>query len=514
MATINHVFVLMLENQSFDRLLGLSGIKGTDAALHQVRAIDGSNTSMSNSYLGQPYFVKEGAPWSLSSDPNHEFEDVFEQLTGQESKDFTPGQPYPTPTNSGFVQNFVNAKPKPGDLGDIMSGYTPDQLPVLNALAKEFAVCDRWFSSMPGPTWPNRFFLHGGSSGGLDHSPTLAETASWEAGVPGGFAFQNGSIFDKLKSANLPFRFYRGHNFLTDDYPIVSALRGITPSQSHSITDFKNDLNNNYTPFYTFIEPSYGNILNNTYAGGTSQHPMDDVRGGEWLIKQTYEALRNSPVWESSLLLITWDEHGGFFDHVIPPAAVIPGDHPQAGGGTFWDWLKSLLSIGGKKSGGINKHGFTFNQYGVRVPALVVSPWVPKNTVDGTVYDHSTIPATLRALKNQLPSLTKRDEQANNVLSLLSLEQTRKDTPLTLPSPGEIATPIIPPTLSAEAQPLDHGSIPGFAYLALRNNLDGVTTKQQRLEIRHGYQGLQTHDDLRKFFESAREAKSTKPKIK
>lgn len=502
MPTINHVFVLMLENQSFDRLLGLSGIQGMDPSTNQMRAINGSNTSMFNTYQGTSYFVKEGAPWSLTSDPNHEFEDVFEQLTGKDFSNFNPRNPYPTPTNTGFVQNFVKAKPKPTDLGDIMSGYTSDQLPVITALAKEFAVCDCWFSSMPGPTWPNRFFLHGGSSGGLDHSPSLAETASWEAGVPGGFAFQNGSIFDKLKSANLPFRFYRGHNFLTDDYPIVSALRDITPSQSHSITDFENDLNNNYTPFYTFIEPSYGNILNNTFAGGTSQHPMDDVCGGEKLIKQVYEAIRKSPVWESSLLLITWDEHGGFFDHVIPPIAIPPGDRTQTPGGSFWEKLLSFLGV--KKKNNINQHGFTFNQYGVRVPALVISPWIPKNTVDGTLYDHATIPATLRALQNQLPSLTQRDAKANHVLPLLSLAQPRTDAPLTLPdTAGEV--PTVSPQISVVSpQAIDHGSIPGFAYLALRNNLDGVTAKQKRDGINKSFKDLQSHTDLKKYFEESR----------
>src|SRR5260221_6735700 len=138
MATINHVFVLMLENQSFDRLLGLSGITGTDPVLKKERPIDGSNTSMKNTCNGATYYVKAGAPWSMTSDPNHEFEDVFEQLTGKDIKKFNPGQPYPTPTNIGFVQNF--AKLNPGNLGDIMSEYTPEQLPIINALANEFAI--------------------------------------------------------------------------------------------------------------------------------------------------------------------------------------------------------------------------------------------------------------------------------------------------------------------------------------------------------------------------------------
>ena len=111
---------------------------------------------------------------------------------------------------------------------------------------------------------------------------------------------------------------------------------------------------------------------------------------GEELIKATHEAIRNSPVWNNSLLIITWDEHGGFYDHVFPGAAPAPADGAPT---TF------------------NRHGFTFDLYGPRVPAIVVSPLIPRNQVDHRLYDHASIPATLESLFDIAP-LTQRDSNA------------------------------------------------------------------------------------------------------
>jgi phospholipase C len=107
--------------------------------------------------------------------------------------------------------------------------------------------------------------------------------------------------------------------------PQVSALKGVTLLDANSLTHFAADLQRPYTCQYTFIEPNYGDITS-SYRGGSSQHPMDDVYGGEGLIKAVYEAIRNSPVWDTSLLIITYDEHGGFYDSVKPPAATPPND--------------------------------------------------------------------------------------------------------------------------------------------------------------------------------------------
>ena len=188
-----------------------------------------------------------------------------------------------------------------------------------------------------------------------------------------------------------------------------------------------------YTEFYTFIEPNFGksffarqpwqkgiareDLAGPTYKGGSSQHPEDDPSGGEGLIKAVYEAIRRSPVWNTSLLVIVYDEHGGFYDSVKPGRAVPPGDLPPRG------------------QPALNSRGFDFSHYGVRVPAVVVSPLIPKGKVDPTVYDHASILATLERLLGMGP-LTKRDARANDVLHLLTESTPRTDCPTTLASPA------------------------------------------------------------------------------
>lgn len=132
---------------------------------------------------------------------------------------------------------------------------------------------------------------------------------------------------------------------------------------------------------YVFIEPDYGNILPSTsedFTCGNSQHPLDDITRGEKLIKDTYEAIRNSPHWNRSLLIITYDEHGGFYDHVPPVGATPPGD----------DWTDPRQ----------NKQGFDFSLLGVRVPTVIVSPLIPRGTSDHTQYDHTSVLKTLDSL--------------------------------------------------------------------------------------------------------------------
>jgi phospholipase C len=205
-----------------------------------------------------------------------------------------------------------------------------------------------------------------------------------------------------------------------------------------------------YPWLYTWIEPNYGNVANGTYEGGNSQHPMDGVTQGEALIKETYEAIRNSPHRNTSLLIVTWDEHGGFYDHVAPPKAVVPGDTQP-----------------GSK---YNRYHFTFGQYGVRVPAVIVSPLIPANLIDHRVYDHSSIPATIEAVFGLTP-LTKRDAAANNLTPLLSLGTPRTDAPTSLPAP---ATPVVPQVARRAPSPestVDSGNLAAFLHVATRQDL-------------------------------------------
>ena len=451
---IKNVFVLMLENHSFDNMLAMSGIPGLVAA----------TTANSNSYNGTVYPVVKGAPTAMPSDPGHEFLDVVEQLGGAGAS-YPKGGAYPPINNSGFASNYATTtsegKPPPeADIGQIMACFnTQTQLPVMYQLATTFTVCDHWYSSLPGPTWPNRFFVHGASSNGLDHSPSNGELFEWETFH--GFSYPNGSIYDALKAAGVPYRLYiDSHNIFSDDpgngsefgrIPQVSSLKGIFATEVHSVSDLTADLLGDYPYQYTFIEPNYGNVRGN-YAGGSSQHPMDDVYGGEGLIKAVYQAIRNSPLWESSLLIVTYDEHGGYYDSVAPGPAPAPADG---------------------SSSKLNKYGFTFQQYGVRVPALVISPWVGAG-VDHTVYDHSSVLATLEKLFGLKP-LTQRDANANDVTPLF-LGSARTDCPTVLNSP---APPTAKPAMSKvdaeamDAQPIpDHGNFPGFLAILLKTQLE------------------------------------------
>ena len=345
-----------------------------------------------------------------------------------------------------------------------MKCYDPSQLPVLNALAREFVVCDNWHAPMPGPTWPNRMFVHGASAGGLDHSPTTLEIVTWE--TVNHFAFPNGSIFDALQAKGVSRRLYAG-----DDFPMVAVLRNLSLGDIRHYAYFPADLSEaNYPYSYVFIEPSY-DVLHD-YKAGTSQHPLGDVTRGETLIKTTYESIRNSPVWPSSMLIITWDEAGGFYDHAIPPAAVAPGDTTP--------------------TSQLNKNHFTFEQYGPRVPAVVISPLIPGNRIDHRVYDHSSVPATLEGLFGLNP-LTKRDAQANRLTDLVSLG-TPRDTPATLPNAGAAAPASTPvPSLVAAAPPVNatpvarpaapanDGTLPGVIQSAMRQQLQALPAQRDAI---------------------------------
>lgn len=476
---INHVFVLMLENRSFDNLLGFSGITGMDAVTGGPTRINGLSGAENNMLDGKTYFTAHPAPPSMPVDPGHEFTDTLLQLTGTANYDAASG--YPAVNCSGFVDDYVNSSTAhegqaTTDFGDIMLGFAPGQLPVLNALAREFAVCDNWFASMPGPTWPNRFFLHAASSGGLDHSPTTGEILVWQN--LGGVDFAGGTIFDQLRAKfDNPYRLYRGENFLSDDFPGVAALKGINALDCHPISDLAGDISADYQWPYTFIEPSYGDVLNNTYYGGASMHPMDNPAGGEKLIKQVYETIRNSPVWEKSLLIIAWDEHGGFYDHVRPPQGAAPGD------GIIRD--------------GMNTYGFDFKQYGVRVPAVICSPLISKNSIDHRLYDHSSVSATLHELF-QTDLLTERDRQANSLLPLLQMESSpRTDCLTALPQPLTAITPaaLITPV---EAITANHGSLPGFLHAALKTDLD-ISPAEQHPAIKAKFDAISSQLDARNY---------------
>jgi phospholipase C len=434
---IRHIFVLMLENRSFDHMFGYSGISGIDAHTGQPTAVNGltgqdySNRCQPN--LGTNVLTSQSSPprykfSMVDGDPPHEFEDVLVQLCGP-SDFLVDGKlldgKYPAvkpPNDTGFVASYQQVGPETPER--VMQGFGAADLPALHTLASEFAILDRWFASMPGPTWPNRFFVHAASSAGLDNSPDVWHVVKSGALEVDRYQFDHGTIYDLLYSKGLKFRIYHG-----DEFPVVAAIRPKSGAFEiddyfHDFASFQTALDATYDAAFTFIEPNYGAVIpHSTFEGGNSMHPIDDVRSGESLIKTVYEAIRASPLWNSSMLLIVCDEHGGFFDHVTPPPAPSPGDKPG--------------------DDDYNMHGFRFDQYGVRVPAIVISPWVAKNVIDHRLYDHSSVPATLERLFG-LPPLTNRDAAATDLLDLVTELKPRTDTPATLPEPL-FAHPTNPP---------------------------------------------------------------------
>jgi phospholipase C len=531
---IQHVFVLMLENRSFDHMLGYSGITGVDAVSGgptSVNALTLARTSLlqlarswqrntvsgivlrqggkwpppapisiralltssvSNAFNGQSFSVTQPADYAMPVDPGHEFPDVVLQLGGPGAI-YPFGGAYPAILNSGFAASYA-ASGGQSNLSEIMKCYSPTQLPVLNALAQEFVVCDSWHASMPGPTWPNRFFAHAASSGGLDHSPSTADIAEWV--TVDGFSFANGTIFDRMDSNGIKWRLYAG-----DDFPVVEALKGINFTDINDYDDFASDVSqSDYPASYTFIEPSYGHLWSD-FKCGTSQHPLDDVTRGESLIKATYEAVRNSPLWSGSLIIITWDEHGGFYDHVPPHPSVAPGD-----------------TVPGSN---YNQYGFTFQQYGPRVTSVVISPLIPRNLIDHRVYDHASIPATLEACFGLSP-MTQRDANANNLMPLVSLSSPRGDTPTALPLPAQSGVtgcdPVAferrrlattPPSgrgVLPVARPNDsinEGNMPGFLFVALRSDL-AMSAPGERAAVMARFNTIKTRAHASQYMEEVR----------
>ena len=484
---IQHVFVLMLENRSFDHMLGFSGIQGKDAESGLPTGINGLTGAETNESAGRTYSVSRPADFVMPVDPAHEFPDVLEQLCGPGAV-YAPGSDYPTIVNSGFAASY--AKSAPGDdPGRVLRCFGPDQLPVLNALASEFVVFDNWYASMPGPTWPNRLFLHAGSSNGLDHSPTTAEVVLWE--TLAGFSFTNGTIFDLMNRHNVRWRIYAG-----DAFPMVAAVQGIQLTLARPFSEFERDVAAaDYGVAYTFIEPSY-NVLND-YRGSTSQHPLDDAARGEALMRTIYQAIRNSPLWDSSLLVITWDEHGGFYDHAVPPLAAAPGDD-QAGSDH-------------------NQFGFTFGRFGGRVPAVAVSPWIGRNLVDHRIYDHTSILATLESLFG-MPALTARDASANNLTTLLTLAEPRGDAPLQLPAPADSGVSEWPFDFAVSAAPgvtapvpvarpndsVNEGNTAGILQAALRSDL-ALSPASARSRVLARFSAIRTRAQAMRYVAEIRE---------
>lgn len=390
-AEIQHVVVLMLENRSFDCMLGRL-YPGT-------AAFRGVPEGAFNSFDGKRY-----PAWSSvdmlspdnacipTPDPHEAFVHMTQQIYGAGSSGSG------TPTMGGFVSDFATTTTH--SPGDIMHGFTPEQLPVLSTLAKSFAVCDDWHASAPNQTWPNRFFVHTGTANGYVNNS------------PAHFPYTMDTVFNLLSENNCTWGVY------FHDMPQVATLAKIwtdLPTHLHGFDDFLADAKKGELPNYSFIEPRYfADPI--TRDMPSDQHPPHDVRYGERLIARCYDAIRSGPGWLHTLFLIIYDEHGGTYDHVPPPTAVSPDDQ--------------------------HGDGFTFDRYGVRVPAVLISPWIAPGTIlrrpdsSSYPYDHTSVIATLRTNFGLTGGdLGAREAVAPHVLGVLTLSEPSNGGPDHIPPP-------------------------------------------------------------------------------
>ena len=431
LGSIDHVVLVMLENRSFDHMLGFLYPKSSD--------FDGLDGTESNADAeGNPATVfqilpgRQNAYYYPLANPAEGFKATNAQLFSSVTPP-TSGEA----ANDGFVTSFERELQHPAHPLDpklagtvpasIMGMYAAETLPVLSGLAKGFAVCDGWFASVPTQTFPNRAFAVAGTS--------LGYTDNSARSTP---AFNTPSVFGKLAEKGYTWKIYgySGRPLTSHDFP-DTLHPGPNCEVVSSFARFKADAASGSLAAFSYIEPEWATYPRkndppatvqaddeHNYHVENDQHPVSNLAVGEKLLYDIYQALRsNGPAWEKTLLIITYDEHGGNYDHVHPPTGATPPD------------------------GVIGSSGFDFTRFGVRVPAVLVSPLIPEGTIlhapsDGPPFDHTSIIATLRT-RFGLGPLGARDAAAPDVRSVLTLSAPRTDDPLAGVAPPTSADPVL-----------------------------------------------------------------------
>jgi phospholipase C len=399
---LKHIVVLMMENRSFDHMLG--GLKAENA---RINGLTGHETNLDNHNEPAPVKSKAATRGQLDPDPDHHFPAVHKQLYLG-----TTGPPA-APSMGGFVQSYWDKQNNVEHSRQIMYYFAPDALPVLHALAREYAVFNGWFSSIPGPTVCNRAFAHYGTSFGqvsLDIFYLPLESKN-----------KIKSIYDRMLGAGRTARIYY-FDPSSSTQEVVNILKE-QPKIFGTYKEFIDDCRTGNLPDYCFVEPNYSDhpAPDGAHLLASDQHPDHDVMEGENFIASIYNAIRQNPdLWKSTALLITYDEHGGIYDHVAPPSCNgVDGFHANPA-----------------ETGDVL---FAFDRLGVRVPAILVSPWIARGTVvagtedpKGRAFEHASIPATVTSyFIGNYDLRTDREKKAATFLDLLGdTMRSEKDCPV------------------------------------------------------------------------------------
>ncbi len=445
----DHIVVLMYENRSFDNILGWLYTPDTVPVGQRFDGLAmGRYSNLASDGTSIDAHVYVGATDTIMSQPNpdpgeqypHVNTQLFGTINPPGNARLTRGSakaPFNAPPagrradNSGFVRDYeINftqlsggTPPSPEQLRVAMGGFSPAMLPVFSTLAREFAVFDSWFSAVPSQTFCNRSFFHSSTSHGFVTNKNFGSFNKW-LNAPA-----TPTIFNRLEDAGIPWRVYYDEQQVTSLTGVLHApaLQQYWKSNFRTMTQFYLDVQSGNLPAYSFVEPRmifnhndmhppYGTLSSGEVDGvDLFNSALSDVRAGEVLLHEIYSAIRNSATprksnAENTLLLVTFDEHGGTYDHVPPPNTTPPD------------------------SGAAGEMGFTFDRLGCRVPTIAISAYTKAGTIINDQMHHGSVIKTLSALHGLSP-LTDRDDEANDLSKVVNLRKPRpkSDWPQTHP---------------------------------------------------------------------------------
>jgi phospholipase C len=401
LAAIEHIVVVSMENRSFDHMLGYLSHRESTPRRSDIDGLTGNEEiPLGGNVTGSPARPLPNPQVQFRPDPDHSFDGISLQIGSDGAME-------------GFIPSFreilarAQEIQKPGFLADesrIVGFHTAATLPLYDYLAREHCVLDRWFASLPGATYPNRMCLKAGTTRSRTNSGLIPDL---------GYLSER-TVFDELDLARIPWRYYEG------DVTFLRAFDGFR-IDFNRIRPLREFLEGGSAPLapVTFIDPPF------TGAPGSSRpaddHPPTDVAWGQWFIGEVLRRVMSSTSWRRTLLIITYDEHGGFYDHVPPPGTA------------------RFRALNPDVSDDIPKVHSDASSWGVRVPALAVSPRLPRGSVGRRIYDHTTIIRTIlqRFAPDRIPFMPERVRRARHLGELLLAE----------PRAGIAAPPRIDPPL-------------------------------------------------------------------
>jgi phospholipase C len=355
LAPIDTIVVVMMENRSFDHYFGSAtfreGLAANGLTGRETNPrIDGTPVQVFNLTNLQP------------ADPPHGWASCHLQWN--------------LGANDGFV--IEHELEHPASYAEVMGYHVRSQVPIIYALADEYVLCDNWYASVMGPTWPNRFYMHAATSGGnTSNAPAFGLTTIW----------------DRLTEAGISHA-----NYYSDLAWAWGGFANPGVSYTSSIDQFFAAASTGTLPAFSIVDPNYGILPGGE--GGNDDHPDHDITLGQIFLASVYQALAQSPQWGRCLLIITYDEHGGFYDHVSPPTTV--------------------------------DERLEFQQLGFRVPSLVVGPFVKRGCVDSTQLEHVSVISTA-SRRFGLAPLNERANVTNDVSSAINpayFDAPREPAPL------------------------------------------------------------------------------------